>query len=90
VLGIVDVATADEFERRLLSACRGGTVPLRLDLSGTEQLASAGVSALYHLSRQLARHGNRLDLITRDGGSVRAVLEVVGLAHSGAADGEAD
>jgi anti-anti-sigma factor len=77
--GQVDVTTADEFGRRLLAACRGGTLPLCVDLSGVAELASAGVSALYHLVRQLADHGNTLELLVDEGGTVQAVLQVVGL-----------
>lgn len=79
VRGQVDVTTADEFGRRLLAACRGGTLPLRVDLSGVAELASAGVSALYHLVRQLTDHGNELELLVDEGGTVQAVLQVVGL-----------
>jgi serine phosphatase RsbU (regulator of sigma subunit)/anti-sigma regulatory factor (Ser/Thr protein kinase)/ABC-type transporter Mla MlaB component len=79
VRGRIDIATADEFGRRLLAACRGGTLPLRLDLSGVTELASAGVGALYHLLRQLAAHGSRLELLVQDGGAVQAVLQVVDL-----------
>ena len=71
--------TADEFGRRLLAACRGGTLPLRLDLSGVTELASAGVGALYHLVRQLADHGSRLELLVQEDGAVQAVLQLVGL-----------
>jgi anti-anti-sigma factor len=81
VLGPVDISTADEFLRRLLAVCRGGTLPLTVDLSGVTQLASAGVSALYHLARQLADHDNRLELVAKAGGAVQPVLDLVGLGH---------
>jgi serine phosphatase RsbU (regulator of sigma subunit)/anti-sigma regulatory factor (Ser/Thr protein kinase)/anti-anti-sigma regulatory factor len=80
VRGPVDIGNSDELLRRLLAACRGGTLPLRVNLTGVSQLASAGVSALYQLARQLAAHDNRLELVVANGGAVQAVLEVVGLA----------
>jgi ABC-type transporter Mla MlaB component len=74
VLGPVDMTTADEFLRRLLAVCRGGTLPLIVDLSGVTQLASAGVSALFHLASQLAGHHNGLELMDQSwrGRAVRA------------------
>jgi anti-anti-sigma factor len=80
VRGLVDIGNADELRRRLLAACRGGTLPLRVDLTGVSQLASAGVSALYQLVHQLAEHDNRLEIVVADGGAVQAVLAMVGLA----------
>ena len=55
VRGPVDFSTADDFLRRLLAACRGGTLPLIVDLTGVTYLASAGVSALFRLARPVAR-----------------------------------
>jgi anti-anti-sigma factor len=80
VRGLIDIGNSDELLRRLLAACRGGTLPLRVDLTGVSQLASAGVSALYQVVRQLADHDNQLELVVADGGAVQAVLEIVGLA----------
>jgi serine phosphatase RsbU (regulator of sigma subunit)/anti-sigma regulatory factor (Ser/Thr protein kinase) len=57
VRGAVDITTADQLLRRLLSACRGGTLALTVDLTGVTQLASAGVSALYQLADQLTLRG---------------------------------
>ena len=82
VRGPVDIATADEFLRRLLAACRGGTVPLVLDLTTVSYLASAGVSALFRLSDQIGRHKNRLDIVARRGSHVGDVLRIVGLSFS--------
>ena len=85
VRGSVDVTTADEFLRRLLAACRGGTLPLTVDLAGVSHLASAGVSALYRLARQLTGHGNRLQLLARAGSPAQAVLDLVRLPYVTAA-----
>jgi anti-anti-sigma factor len=81
VRGSVDITTADEFLRRLLAACRGGTLPLTVDLAGVSHLASAGVSALYRLARQLTGHGNRLQLLARAGSPAQAVLDLVRLPY---------
>jgi serine phosphatase RsbU (regulator of sigma subunit)/anti-sigma regulatory factor (Ser/Thr protein kinase)/anti-anti-sigma regulatory factor len=85
VRGPVDISTADEFLRKLLAACRGGTLPLTVDLTAVTQLASAGVSALYQLTAQLAAHGHRLTLLTGAGSPARAVLDLVRLPCTTAA-----
>ncbi len=85
VRGPVDVTTADEFLRRLLAGCRGGTLPLTVDLTGVSHLASAGVSALYRLARQLVAHGNHLELLAQDGSPAQAMLDLVRLPHTAAA-----
>jgi anti-anti-sigma factor len=80
--GPVDISAADEFLRKLLAACRGGTLPLTIDLTGVTLLASAGVSVLYKLTSQLAAHGHRLELLAPAGSAARAVLELAGLNHA--------
>ena len=81
VCGPVDITTADQLARRLLSVSRGGTVPLVVDLTGVTQLASAGVRALYAVSEQMAAHAQDLTLITAPGSAVHMVLDLVRLAH---------
>jgi len=81
VRGPVDITTADQLARRLLSVSRGGTVSLVADLTGVTQLASAGVRALYAVSGQMAAHGQDLTLITAPGSAAHAVLNLVRLAH---------
>ena len=81
VRGPVDITTADQLARRLLSVSRGGTVPLVADLTGVTQLASAGVRALYAVSGQMAAHGQDLTLITAPGSAAHEVLDLVRLAH---------
>ena len=81
VRGPVDITTADQLARRLLSVSRGGTVPLVADLTGVTQLASAGVRALYVVSGQMAAHGQDLTLITAPGSAAHLVLDLVRLAH---------
>jgi serine phosphatase RsbU (regulator of sigma subunit)/anti-sigma regulatory factor (Ser/Thr protein kinase)/anti-anti-sigma regulatory factor len=79
--GTVDITTADQLARRLLSVSRGGTVPLIADLTGVTQLASAAVRALYEVSEQLAAHGQRLVLVTAPGSAAHMVLDLARLAH---------
>ena len=81
VRGPVDITTADQLARRLLSVSRGGTVPLIADLTGVTELASAGVRALYAVSGQMAAHGQDLTLITTPGSAAHEVLDLVRLAH---------
>ena len=81
VHGPVDITTADQLARRLLSVSRGGTVPLVADLTGVTQLASAGVRALFAVSGQMAAHGQDLTLITAPGSAAHLVLDLVRLAH---------
>ncbi|MGH3233101.1 MAG: SpoIIE family protein phosphatase [Streptosporangiaceae bacterium] len=81
VRGPVDITTADQLARRLLSVSRGGTVPLVADLTGVTQLASAGVRVLYAVSEQMAANGQALTLITAPGSAAHVVLDLVQLAH---------
>ena len=79
--GAVDITTAGLLARRLLSVSRGGTVSLVADLTGVTQLASAGVRALYQVSKQLAAHGEKLTLVTATGSATQHVLNLVRLDH---------
>jgi serine phosphatase RsbU (regulator of sigma subunit)/anti-sigma regulatory factor (Ser/Thr protein kinase)/anti-anti-sigma regulatory factor len=81
VSGPVNIGTADQLARRLLSACRGGTVRLLADLTRVTQLASAGVRALYLVRERLAVHKQELTLITARGTSADVVLDLVHLSH---------
>ena len=83
--GPVDITTADQLARRLLSVSRGGTVPLIADLTRVTRLASAGVRALYTVSAQLAAHGHRLILVAAPGSVAQGVLDLVRLNHVTAA-----
>ena len=81
VTGAVDIVTAGQMARRLLSASRGGTVPLVADLTGVTQLASAGVRALYQVRDRLTVHKQDMTLLTAAGSSAQVVLDLVQLAH---------
>jgi serine phosphatase RsbU (regulator of sigma subunit)/anti-sigma regulatory factor (Ser/Thr protein kinase)/anti-anti-sigma regulatory factor len=86
VTGAVDIVTAGQMARRLLSASRGGTVPLVADLTGVTQLASAGVRALYQVRDRLTVHKQDMTLLTAAGSSAQVVLDLVQLAHVAADD----
>jgi serine phosphatase RsbU (regulator of sigma subunit)/anti-sigma regulatory factor (Ser/Thr protein kinase)/ABC-type transporter Mla MlaB component len=81
VCGTVDINCADRLARQLLSACRGGTLPLTVDLTGVTHLASAGVRALYQVRERLAAHKQKLTLIAAPGSSAGIVLRLVRLPH---------
>jgi serine phosphatase RsbU (regulator of sigma subunit)/anti-sigma regulatory factor (Ser/Thr protein kinase)/ABC-type transporter Mla MlaB component len=81
VCGPVDITCADRLARQLLSASRGGTLPLTVDLTGVTHLASAGVRALYQVRDRLAAHRQNLTLIAAPGSSAWIVLELVRLPH---------
>jgi anti-anti-sigma regulatory factor len=81
VTGAVDIVTADQMARRLLSASRGGTVPLVADLTGVTQLASAGVRALFQVRDRLTVHQHDMTLLTAPGSSAQVVLDLVRLPH---------
>jgi PAS domain S-box-containing protein len=81
VRGPVNITTADQLARRLLSGSRGGTVSLVADLTGVTQLVSAGVRALYQVREQLAAHQQDLTLVAAPGSSAHVVLALVRLPH---------
>ena len=86
VTGAVDIVTAGQLARRLLSASRGGTVPLVADLTGVTQLASAGVRALYQVRDRLTVHQKDMTLLTAPGSSAQVVLDLVQLPYLAADD----
>jgi serine phosphatase RsbU (regulator of sigma subunit)/anti-sigma regulatory factor (Ser/Thr protein kinase)/ABC-type transporter Mla MlaB component len=81
VCGPVDITSASQLARRLLAACRGGTVPLTVDLTEVTQLASAGVAVLHQLARQLAAHQHTLSVQAPRASPAREVLELVRLPY---------
>jgi anti-anti-sigma factor len=87
VHGPVGIATADRLAGHLLAACRGGTLPLTVDLTAVTHLGSAGVRALYQVKEQLNAYQRELSLIAAPGTSADVVLTLVQLPHtSGIAD----
>jgi serine phosphatase RsbU (regulator of sigma subunit)/anti-sigma regulatory factor (Ser/Thr protein kinase)/ABC-type transporter Mla MlaB component len=81
VCGPVDITSADRLERQLMSASRGGTLSLTVDLTRVTRLASAGVRALYLVRERLAAHQQKLTLVAAPGSSAGIVLKLVRLPH---------
>ena len=61
----------------------GLDIPLVADLTGVTQLASAGVRALYQVSKQLAAHGQKLTLVTAAGSAAQMQDKLGKLRDSG-------
>jgi anti-anti-sigma factor len=79
VIGPIDLSSAVELRRRLEDASRGGVLPLTVDLTGVNHLASAGVQLLYQLAEQMAADGTRLRLIAPTGSAAHQVLTLTAL-----------
>jgi anti-anti-sigma factor len=79
VHGPIDLPSAVELHRRLEDASRGGVLPLTIDLTGVNHLASAGVRLLYQLAEQMATDGSRLRLIAPTGTPAHQVLTLTAL-----------
>lgn len=79
--GPADNTTADRLAGQLLTASRGGTLPLTADLTGLTILASAGIRALQVVSDQLTAHHQKFTLIAAPGSPAASVLDLVRLPH---------
>jgi anti-anti-sigma factor len=79
VHGPIDLASAGELHRRLGDASRGGVLPLTIDLTRVNHLASAGVQLLYQFAEQMAADGSRLRLIAPTGTAAHQVLTLTAL-----------
>jgi len=83
VRGPVNQDTAGSLRSQLLIACRGGTLPLRVDLSAVSHLGRAGIAALYEVTQQLAVYQQELSLAAAPGGVAAAALGLAGLPYRG-------
>lgn len=83
VCGPVNQDTAGRFRSQLLIACRGGTLPLRVDLSAVSYLGRAGIAALYEVTEQLAVYQQELSLAAAPGSVAAAALGLAGLPYRG-------
>jgi anti-sigma regulatory factor (Ser/Thr protein kinase)/anti-anti-sigma regulatory factor len=81
VSGPVDGSSADRFAQRLLAACRGGTLPMIIDMAGITYLASSAVKAIFQVKGLLAAHKQDLTIIAPDGSAAAALLDLVRLPH---------
>jgi hypothetical protein len=82
VCGPVELAAAGSLRSQLLIACRGGTLPLSVDLSEVTQLGGAGVRTLYQVRDQLAVYQQALSLVTAPGSVADVVLGLTGLPYA--------
>ena len=80
--GLADGTTTERLAGRLLTACRGGTLPLAANLTNLTCLASAGVQVLFQVRDRLAAHGQDLTLIAARGCPAAAVLDLVCLPYA--------
>jgi anti-anti-sigma factor len=88
VSGPVDILTAERLDNTLMAACRGGSLPLRVNLSKVSYLASTGVRALYSIRQRLADQHRALTLIAAPASPAALVLKLVGLGFTAEAEGE--
>jgi anti-sigma regulatory factor (Ser/Thr protein kinase)/anti-anti-sigma regulatory factor len=88
VSGPVQDGSADRLAQRLLAACRGGTLPLVVDMAGVTYLAGSAVRAVYQVRDMLAAHERRLTIVAPAGSAAAGLLGLVRLPHtSGEAGG---
>ena len=78
--GEVDLETVPELKATLEGIARGKAKHFVLDLSELSYLGSAGVSAIITASEELRERGAEL-VITGAHGTVKVVLEMLGLSH---------
>jgi anti-anti-sigma factor len=81
VSGPVDGSTADRLAKQLLTACRGGTLPITLDLTGITYLASSGIRAIYQVKDRLTAHQQHLTILAAPNSSAQALLDMARLPH---------
>lgn len=82
VQGPVDATTAQRLSSGLMTACRGGTIPLTIDLEQVTYLASAGVRILFQIRDQLQAHDQKLTIHATASSPAGIVLDLVRLPHS--------
>ena len=79
-VGVVDAPGAEQLRIRLLEASHGGAVPIELDLGAVSLFSSAAVRQVLGLARIARDERWRLVVHAPEGGLVRHVLEISGLA----------
>jgi anti-anti-sigma factor len=82
VTGQVASSSADRLAQRLLAACRGGTLPIVVDLADVTYLASSTIRAIYQVKELLGAHQKTLTIVAPEGTAAAALLDVVGLPHA--------
>jgi anti-anti-sigma factor len=78
IVGEVDIANAVEFESALDRAVNSGPA-LVISLDDTSYFDSKGIHVLLLFAGRLARSGQRLALVAKDGSAPRRILEIAGV-----------
>jgi anti-anti-sigma factor len=81
VTGQVDGSSAERLAQRLLAACRGGTLPIIVDLADVTYFASSAIRAIYQVQELLTAHDKALTVVAPEGSTAGALMDVVGLPH---------
>jgi anti-anti-sigma factor len=81
VSGPVDDGSAERLAQRLLAACRGGTLPLVVDLAGVTYLASSAVRSIYEVRDLLTVHKQSLTIVAPAGSTAAELLSLVRLPY---------
>ncbi|MGN6796285.1 MAG: SpoIIE family protein phosphatase [Streptosporangiaceae bacterium] len=81
VSGHVAGGSADRLAQRLLAACRGGTLPIVVDLAGVSYLASSAIRAIYEVKELLSAHQQTLTIVAPPASAAAAMLDIVRLPH---------
>ncbi|HEX6934256.1 MAG TPA: SpoIIE family protein phosphatase [Streptosporangiaceae bacterium] len=81
VSGPVDGGSAERLAQRMLAACRGGVLPLVVDLGGVTYLASSAVQAIYQVRALLSAHKQRLTIVAPAGSAAAGMLGLVRLPY---------
>jgi anti-anti-sigma regulatory factor len=83
VTGSVDTANAGRFGRALRAASRGGSRSTTVDVTGLEQLTSAGARQLFELASQCRDGAGPLRVIVLPGSAAELVLDLTNFAAAG-------
>ncbi|HEV8353586.1 MAG TPA: STAS domain-containing protein [bacterium] len=78
IMGEVDIANAQEFETALDRAVNSGPA-LVVSLEDTSYFDSKGIHVLLLFAGRLARSGQHLALVAKDGSAPRRLLEIAGV-----------
>ncbi len=81
LVGDLDASGTREVSRALRGASRGGALPLTVDTSELDYLASAGVLMLFELAAEATAAGTRLVVLSRRGSAAHHVLEFTGYSQ---------
>ena len=81
ISGELDMADASTFARRLGALVESREGPFRIDLRQLEFIDSHGVRALLEIASTATNAGRAITIVVADGGSVRRLVDIVGLGQ---------